>query len=163
MQENRGKNRVQYAWASGVKAQCRIIPFQLRGAVEKMVWDSPILGLERDKPIQKISLKIGNYAGKHQKNLNVCAFFHDSSDRRCRSSIVDHRAGNRFRRRWLPEMKSGDTSIFISTSWTRIYPPNSLISSLNPIMRLNLQEPLEIQIYNTPPRTRFEAPYDKGL
>lgn len=101
-----------------------------------------VLGLDCDKPNQKMSPKIGSCVGKKQKNLNVRAFFQDSSGRRCRSSTVDHRAGNRLWRRWLPEMKNGDISIFVSSSRSRIHSPNSPISILNPLMRLNPQEPL---------------------
>ena len=90
----------------------------------------------------KISPKIGIWLGKSQQKFEcICApFLHGSSDRRRRSSTAARHAGNRFRRRWLPEMKSGNTFIFVSISWRRIYSPNSLISILNPIMRPNRQE-----------------------
>lgn len=103
-----------------------------------------VLGFECDKPSHKINPKVRSYVKKTQKNLNVHAFFQSSSGRRCRSTTADHHAGNHFWRRWLPEMKNGDTSLFVSTSQTRIHSPTSPIFVLNPLIRVNPQEPLKV-------------------
>lgn len=132
------------AWASAAKTQCWTKLFSARGVSQEnwseriMHWASSVTSPNINEP-KDWELCVWKKLEKIEYALRL---LHDNSNCRRQSSTADHHTGNHFWRRWLPEMKNGNTSIFVSTSWTRIYSPNSLISVLHPITRPNPQKSL---------------------
>ena len=119
MQEKKSKNRVQKHGLQLPKPNTKQIFSQ--GVQQKkwceraLHWAWSMTSPNRNEPKDwELCLE------KSAKFEYLCAFFHDSSDYRCRSSTVDHRTGNRFWQWWPPETPIPPLILFASLSSLRI-------------------------------------------